>query len=452
MNREEALGKDSIGRLIFRYSLPSILSMLVTSLYSIADRAFIGAIPEVGTIAISGLGITMPIFNLIVAFGVLIGAGTATNMAIKLGEGDKDIGEAILGNALTLSVIFSIIVTIFGLLFIDKILFAFGASNQTLFYAKEYIVVIILGTIFNVTAFVLNTAIRAEGNPKLAGKTMIVGCILNLILDPIFIFTFKMGIRGAAIATVICQFVIFVWVLVYFIKSKSNLKLRKKNLYLHWNLVKGILIIGSAPFAVEIAASMVEVVNNNMFKAYGGDLAIGAMTTISSIALIFMRPVFGINQGIQTIIGYNYGAKKLDRCKKTLSLSILISTIILTCGFLIIQISPELLIGIFTDDKELIDIAVSGMRIYLSTLPLLGIAIVGPSFFQAIGKPKQSMLLSLLRQMILLVPLILIIPRYFGIRGIWMAQPIADILCSIIISIFLMKEFKGYMVTEVVVD
>lgn len=228
MEKENELGKESIGKLLIKYSVPAIMSMMITSLYNIADRAFIGAIPNVGPLAIAGLGITMPVFTLIVAFGVFIGMGAATNMSIKLGEGNREEGELFLGNAFTVSIIFSIIIMIFGLIFLDEILYAFGASENTLIYAKEYIGIIFLGTICSVTGFVLNTAIRADGNPKMAAKTMIVGCVLNLILDPIFIFVFDLGIKGAAIATVLCNYIIFSWILYYFFKKKSNLKLRNE--------------------------------------------------------------------------------------------------------------------------------------------------------------------------------------------------------------------------------
>ena len=444
MEKENEIGKESIGKLLIKYSVPAIMSMMITSLYNIADRAFIGAIPNVGPLAIAGLGITMPVFTLIVAFGVFIGMGAATNMSIKLGEGNREEGELFLGNAFTVSIIFSIIIMIFGLIFLDEILYAFGASENTLIYAKEYIGIIFLGTICSVTGFVLNTAIRADGNPKMAAKTMIVGCVLNLILDPIFIFVFDLGIKGAAIATVLCNYIIFSWILYYFFKKKSNLKLRKVNMKLNLKIIKRIFIVGAAPFAVEISAGVVNVLFNNMFKIYGGDLAIGAMTAISTIGLMFMMPVFGITQGVQTIIGYNYGAKKLDRCRKALLLSVFAATVILIIGFLLVELTPRIMISIFNRDESLMNIAVYGIRIYLMTLPILGIVIIGPSYFQAIGKAKHSMVLSLLRQCILLIPLILVLPKAFNLTGVWFVQPIADIISAIIIVVFLAGEFKNF--------
>ncbi|MGG7177924.1 MATE family efflux transporter [Clostridium paraputrificum] len=442
MNETERLGEEKISKLIVKYSIPAILSMLITSLYNIADRAFIGSIPEVGPLAIAGLGITMPIFTLIVAFGVLTAMGATTNISIKLGEGKRDEAEKYLGNAFMLAVIISAVVTVVGLAFINPILRVFGASSETLIYAKEYISVIFVGSVFAIAGFTLNNSIRADGNPKMAARTMIAGCIINLILDPLFIFVFGMGIRGAAIATVLTQGITFIWIIYYFTKGKSNLKIKGEYLRLDFKYVKTIVVIGLAPFAMELSASLVHVILNNSLKVYGGDLAIGAMTAVTSIALIFMMPIFGLTQGVQTIIGYNYGAKKYNRSKEALKLSMFIGTIIVTIGFVLVQMFPEVFIGIFNRDPELMRIAVGGIRIYLLTLPLIAVAIVGPVYFQAIGKAKYSMFLSLLRQFILLIPIIIILPKFIGLPGVWVAQPISDIISAIVIGVFLFREFK----------
>lgn len=442
MNEMEKLGEDKIINLLIKYSIPAILSMLVISFYNIADRAFIGSIPGVGPLAIAGLGITMPVFTLIVAFGVLISMGATTNISIKLGEGKKDEAEKYLGNVFMLSIVLSLVIMFLGLIFIDPILISFGASVDTLIYAKEYISVIIIGTFFCIGGFTLNNVIRSDGNPKMAAKTQVIGCVINLILDPIFIFTFKMGIRGAAIATVLTQAIIFAWTLYYFTKGKSNLKIRKQYLKLNNKYVKKIIVIGAAPFAMELSVSLVNVIMNNSLKAYGGDLSIGAMTAVTSIALIFTMPIFGINQGVQTIIGYNYGAKKYERSKEALKLAIILGTAIVTIGFILVQAFPSVFIGIFNKDPQLMKIAVEGIRVYLLTLPLIAIIIIGPAYFQAIGKAKQSMFLSLLRNFILLLPIIIIIPKFIGLQGVWLAQPVADVIATVIISIFLIKEFK----------
>ncbi|MCC0643616.1 MULTISPECIES: MATE family efflux transporter [unclassified Clostridioides] len=442
MENQEALRHEKIWILLFRYSIPAIIAMMVTSLYNVVDRAFIGSMEGVGSIAIAGLGVTMPVFTLIIAFGMLVSVGASTSLSIKLGEKNKKEAEKILGNALTLSIIISIIITVLGLVFLEDILFLLGASKDSISYAKDYMSVILLGTPFNLIAFSLNNAIRAEGNPKLAARTMIVGCILNLILDPIFIFVFNLGIKGAAIATVLCQVVVFIWVAHYFIRGKSNLKLKKYNLKLDINITKKIFAIGMTPFAMEVAISITHVLTNNSLKVYGGDLAIGAMTALTSILLMFMMPVFGLNQGMQTIISYNYGAKQFDRAKKTLILSILVSIVILSFGFLVVQVFPEVFVGIFNKDSNLMEIAVRGININLITLPIMGISIVGPVYFQCVSKVKHSMFLTLLRQFILFIPLIIVLPIRFNLDGVWLAQPIADFIAMIIVLLFLRREFK----------
>lgn len=443
MDNQEALRHDKISKLLVKYSIPAILAMMVTSLYNTVDRAFIGSIEGVGALAISGLGVTMPIFTIIVGFGVLISVGGSTNISIKLGAKEKDNAEKVLGNTLMLAIITSIVIMIIGTLFIDKILYLFGASEDTITYARDYIGVIFLGTPFNLIAFCLNNAIRAEGNPKLAAKTMIVGCILNLILDPIFIFGLGLGIKGAAIATVLSQIVISSWVLSYFLTKKSSLELKKENLKFDYKIVKIIIAVGMAPFLMEMATGLMHVITNNSLKAYGGDFAIGAMTAVTSISLLFMMPVFGLSQGMQTIIAYNYGAKQYDRSKKALKLAIICAVIILTTGFILIKIFPEFFIGIFNKDKELTKLAIKGINMNLFTLPIAAIAIIGPVYFQCIGKAKQSMFLILLRQFIVLIPLILILPKFLNLNGVWLAQPISDIISVIIVLIFLNKEFKN---------
>ncbi|MCC0648770.1 MATE family efflux transporter [Clostridioides sp. ZZV15-6598] len=442
MENQEALRHEKIWILLFRYSIPAIIAMMVTSLYNVVDRAFIGSMEGVGSIAIAGLGVTMPVFTLIIAFGMLVSVGASTSLSIKLGERNKKEAEKILGNALTLSIIISIIITVLGLVFLEDILFLLGASRDSISYAKDYMSVILVGTPFNLIAFSLNNAIRAEGNPKLAARTMIVGCILNLILDPIFIFVFNLGIKGAAIATVLCQVVVFIWVTYYFIRGKSNLKLKKYNLRLDTNITKKIFAIGITPFAMEVAISITHVLTNNSLKVYGGDLAIGAMTALTSILLMFMMPVFGLNQGMQTIISYNYGAKQFERAKKTLILSIIVSIVILSFGFLVVQVFPEVFVGIFNKDSNLMEIAVRGININLITLPIMGISIVGPVYFQCISKVKHSMFLTLLRQFILFIPLIIVLPIKFNLDGVWLAQPIADFIAMIIVLLFLRREFK----------
>lgn len=443
MKNIEILAEEKISKLLIKYSVPAILSMLITSLYNIVDRAFIGAIKDVGALAIAGLGVTMPIFTLIVSFGVLISMGATTNIAIKLGEGNRKEAEKYLGNAFIFSIIVALAIMVIGLSFINPILKIFGASSDTIIYAKEYISVILIGSVSCITGFTLNNIIRVDGSPKFAARTMILGCLINVILDPIFIFTFNMGIKGAAIATVLTQVIVFMVIIWYFLSNKSTMKLKRENFRLEIKTVKKIILLGIAPFLMELATSFVSLIMNNALKIYGGDLAIGAMTAVTSIVLIFIMPIFGINQGVQTIIGYNYGAKKYKRAKDSLKLAILYSTIISVIGFILIEISPRVFISIFSTDSELMNIAISGLRVYASTLPLIGVILIGPAYFQAIGKVKQSMFLSVLRQVIVLIPVLYVLPKFINLNGVWVAQPITDIISAVIIVFLLVKEFRS---------
>lgn len=443
-NSQQILGTEPIGKLLLRYSLPAIIGMMVNGLYNVVDRVFIGNMPGVGPLAITGLGVTMPVMTIILAFGMLIGIGAATNISIKLGQGKKDEAEKLIGNSITLSVIVGLIIMAIGLLFGDQILKLFGASEDSLEYAKAYINIILIGTVFNLIGFVFNSTIRGDGNPKLSAKIMVVGCLLNIILDAVFIFVVNMGIGGAALATIISQFITAIWGLSYYIKGKSNLKLNKSNLKLDKSLVYTIIVIGAAPFAMQIAASGVQVISNNALRTYGGDLAIGAMATINSIIMMVGLPIVGISQGAQPIIGFNYGCKKYDRVEQTLKLATIASTIGLTIGWVVVQLYPEPIVSMFNRDSELLNISVDGIRKYLFMMPLIGMSMIGSNYIQSIGNAKQSMFLGLLRQVILLVPMMLILPKFLGLDGVWFSQPVADVISFIITFIVVNKEVKSH--------
>jgi putative MATE family efflux protein len=416
--------------------------MLVNSLYNIVDRIFIGNIKGVGSLAITGLGVTLPIMTLILAFGLLIGIGTTATISLKLGEGKTEEAQKLIGNALTLSIIAGIFVTVVGLTFEDQILIAFGASENTLPYAKEFITIIFMGSIVNLISFSLNHTIRGDGRPAVSAGIMIIGCLTNVVLDYILVFKLGVGIRGAAIATVTSQTITAALTLYYYLSGKSNLKFEKKNMKLDIRVVKMIFSIGMSSFAMQIAACCVQVIANYALKSYGGDLAIGAMATIQSVSMLFMMPVFGINQGSQPIVGYNYGAKQYDRALKTFFGSVAVATVILTVGFLAIQIFPYQIVGIFNKDPKLMAITVNGMRIYSKMMWIIGISVVGSVFIQSIGKAKVSLVLSLLRQVLLLIPFLIILPRFFGLNGVWMAQPIADTVSFVVTSLVLVGEIR----------
>lgn len=447
-NSQQVLGTESIGKLLLKYSVPAIIGMMVNALYNVVDRMFIGNIPGVGPLAITGLGVTMPIMTIILAFGMLIGVGSATNISIKLGQKRKEEAESIIGNAISLSVIIGILITVIGILFSNSILKAFGASDATLVYAKAYISIILFGSVFNILGMMFNNIIRGDGNPKLSAIIMTVGCATNIVLDALFIFGFNMGIQGAAFATVISQAVTALWGISYYLRGKYNLKFRKSSLKLNKNIIKAICAIGSAPFAMQIAASMIQVLNNQALSTYGGDLSIGAMATISSIAMIFLMPSFGLVQGMQPIVGFNYGAKNYDRAKKTFIISVLASTSFFVVGALVIQIAPQVLVGMFNKDAELMNITINGLRKYTLALPMIGISIVGTNYIQSTGRAKMAMVLSLLRQVIILIPMILILPKFLGLDGVWFAQPTADAISSILTAIVIFKEFRSYEKTE----
>ena len=439
---KDELKEEKIWRLIIKYSVPAILAMMITSLYNTVDRAFIGSMKDIGALAISGLGVTMPILTILGAFCVGLAVGGSTNIAIKLGEGNKEEAEKALGNTVAIELLVGIVMMIIAIFFLEDILYFFGASNDTIKYSMDYMSVIMCGAWFNLPGFAMNSAIRAEGNPKFASNMMIIGCLLNLILDPIFIFGFDMGIKGAAVGTVICQLVICLWSGYYFTFGKSNLKLKLKNIKIDSKIIKGIVVIALTPFCMELASGFIHLITNKVLKVYGGDLAIGAMTAITSINLLFMMPVYGISQGMQTIIAYNYGAKQFERSKKVLSIGMVVAIAFLSIGLLAIIFFPKQLIGIFTKDARLMELALNGISIYSLTLPAIGICILGTVYFQSIGSAKKSIVLSLLRQVIVFIPLILVVPKYFGLNGVWIAQPLADIVSMIIIGLFLIKEFK----------
>lgn len=437
------LEKESIAKLLIKYSLPAIVGMLVVALYNAVDRMFIGHIENIGYLAITGVGVTMPISTVIIAFEMLVGIGSSAVISKRLGEGKYNLAEKQLGNAFTLAVIIGLLITFTGFIFKNSLLILFGASSETLPYASEYIDIILIGVTPYILGFSLNTTIRANGNPRLAAVTLIVSCIANIILDPLFIFTFNMGIKGAAIATVISQCIVTVWVLIYYTVGKSNVKLKKRNFRLNIDLVKPVFFIGASAFAMQIATSIVQIAANNTLKLYGGDLAIGAMTTINSIVMLFLMAVFGINQGMLPIIGFNYGAKKYDRVRKTYILGTLGAIFILIIGWVLSFTFPKILVSFFNKDEDLINIAINGLKLYVIMLPISAISITGGNYFLSIGEAKSSMFLSLLRQVIIFIPLLFILPRFLGLNGVWISQAISDGLASIISLVFMYNEFKN---------
>lgn len=448
MDKSKELGTGNVGKLLLKFSVPAIIGMMVNALYNIIDRIYIGNMGQgIGEKALAGVGITMPIATIIMAFGMLVGIGASTLVSIKLGEKDRESAEKILGLSVLLDILISIIVSIIGITFLTPILKIFGADAESIFYAKEYITIILAGAVFQNVGFGINNIIRSEGNPKMAMITMLVGAVLNIILDPIFIFDFGLGlgIRGAAIATVISQAVNTILVMRYFISKNSGsvLKLKKSNFKFNISLSAEIFSIGLSPFSMQIAASAVSTLYNRGLLYYGGNMAVAAMSIIVSISMLIFMPIFGINQGVQPILGYNYGAKQYGRVKHALRLAIMAGICIASIGFIAVEFFPHLLFRAFAKDApELIKLGSYGIRIDLMFLPIIGYQIVASNYFQAIGKAKISIFLSFLRQVIILIPIILILPKFLGLNGLWLSQPIADIIAAFLTTFFLFRDMK----------
>lgn len=443
-NNQVELGTEPIFGLLMKFAIPAIIGMVVNMLYNVVDRMYIGNIPDIGGLAITGVGVTMPITSIITGIGMLVGIGTSASISLSFGEGDLKRAKKYLNNGFVCIIIASLSVAILGNIFATQIVSFFGGSESTMPFALAYLRPLMIGTICNLCAFGLNHSINSDGNPKIAMFTMIIGATINIILDPIFIFGLGLGIQGAAYATVISQFIAGCWVIFYFTKSKkSTLKLKYSDLRLEALIVKRIFMIGMAPFIMQVAGSAVQVVANRALMTYGGDLAIGAMAVITSVCSIFIMPVFGLNQGAQPIIGYNYGAKKYDRVKKTYVYGLISCTVILLLSTFIILFLPEKAIGMFTKDPELIAIGVEGIKIYLIALPVIGIQMTASNYYQAIGKPKKAMAIGLSRQVLILIPAFLIIPRFLGLQGVWLAGPVADCIAVCISGIVIFREMKS---------
>ncbi len=444
IERSKMLGEEDIKSLLLKFSIPAIVGMVVNALYNVVDQIFIGK--GVGSLGIAGVFIGNPIALILMAFGMLVGIGGNSLVSIRLGQNRDEEAQKIFGNSFVLLIIISLILSTVGLIFLEPMLRFFGASETILPYSMAYMKIILLGAPLQSIGFGLNNFIRGEGNPRTAMTTMLLGAILNTILDPIFIFVFNMGIRGAALATIIAQGASAIWVIRYFYSDKSMLKLKKENMKLEKNIIKEIISIGFAPFSMQLAASTVTMFLNNSLNTYGGDMAVSSMGIIHSITLMTLMPIFGINQGVQPIIGFNYGAERYERVREALRIAIISATTIVVIGFIIIQTMPEKIFNIFmekgTNIDELMAIGVKGLRINLSMLPVIGFQIVSSNYFQATGKPKKSAFLGLSRQVLILIPALIILPRFFGLTGVWAAAAVSDLLATITTGLFLFYDLK----------
>ena len=437
------LGTKPVGRLLVQYALPAIIAMTASSLYNMVDSIFIGQ--GVGALAISGLAVTFPFMNLSAAFGAGVGVGSSSYLSVKLGQKDYSTAQRILGNNVTLNVIIGLLFSAVSLIFLDPILFFFGASEQTLPYAREYMVIILLGNIITHLYFGMNAVLRAASKPREAMYTTIFTVVLNSLLDPLFIYTFDLGIRGAAIATILSQAVALVWQIRLF-SDKSQLLHLKRGIYrLDNTIVKNILGIGISPFAMNATACLVAIFVNQRLLEYGGDLAVGAYGIANRVGFIFIMINFGVNQGMQPIAGYNYGAQNYDRLMRVLKLAMIAGTCITTSGFLVAEFIPHICVRLFTSDSRLTELSVNGLRIMMAAMPIVGYQMIVTNFFQSIGKAKISIFLSLSRQLLFLVPLIGVLPLFFGVNGVWVAMPISDsfsALFALVMMVRYMRMFK----------
>lgn len=436
------LGTKSIGRLLVQYAVPAIIAMTASSLYNMVDSIFIGQ--GVGALAISGLAITFPLMNLSAAFGSLVGVGASTLVSVKLGQHDYKTAQHILGNVVTLNLILGTAFGLLALLFLDEVLFFFGASAATLPYAREYMIFILLGNVVTHLYFGLNAMLRSSGHPREAMNATILTVAVNTVLDPLFIYGFGMGIKGAAIATVLAQIIALSWQLYIFSRPAEFLHFTKESFRLRWKIVEGTIAIGLSPFLMNSCACLIVVLINRGLSEHGGDLAIGAYGIVNRILFIFIMIVMGLNQGMQPIAGYNYGARHNDRVRQVLRYTIYGATVVTTTGFLVGELVPELCARAFTTDDRLIAMAAHGMRITVLCFPIIGFQMVTTNFFQSIGHAGKSIFLSLSRQLILLLPLLVVLPRYWQLDGVWMAMPASDLMSSLIAGIMLVTQYRKF--------
>ncbi|MDD4848811.1 MAG: MATE family efflux transporter [Bacteroidales bacterium] len=442
-NNPVELGTESIGKLLWSYSLPAIIATTASSLYNIIDRIFIGQ--GVGALAISGLAITFPIMNLATAFGTLVGAGASAIVSIRLGEKRRIEAIRTLGNAFVLNIIIGIALAVLLLAFLDPILLLFGASNDTLPYARDFMQIILLGNVVTHLFFGLNSILRASGYPTKAMISILLTVGINIIVAPLFIFVFKWGIQGAAIATVISQTCGLIWVLAHFFNKKSHIHFQPAGFHLRGCIIRDIFSIGMSPFLIHSCMCLITILINLRLQQYGGDYAVGAYGIVNSVTTFIIMVVLGLTQGMQPIAGYNYGANLMPRVMKVFKLSVIAGTIITTTGFLILMIFPQSISLAFTNHEELVRISVQGMRLYVIFMPLGGFQIVTSNFYQAIGRAKTAIFLSLSRQVIFLIPFILLLPTYFGLSGVWYAIPSADLLSALVTAGVLLYSYKKVM-------
>jgi putative MATE family efflux protein len=446
MERENAplsLGTENIGKLLAQYAIPAIIAMTAASLYNITDSIFIGHIDsETGLLALSGLAITFPMMNLAAAFGALVGVGGSALLSLRLGQKDYGAAGKILGNVLILNLIIGILFSLAALVFLEPLLRFFGASDQTLPYAYDFMSVILLGNVIIHMYMGLNAMLRSAGHPRQSMYATIYTVLINIVLNPLFIFGFGWGIRGSAVATVISQFAILLWQFKFFSNKDNVVHIRKGIFKLKREIIGGVFSIGLAPFLMNAAGCVIVTLITRSLLTHGGDLAVGAYGIVNRVAFLFLMIVMGINQGMQPIVGYNYGATLYRRVDETLRKSIIMATAITVFGFTIVELFPQMVAVIFTGDEESTGIAVLGLRCVFMSYPIVGFQMVVSTFFQSIGMKKKAIFLSLTRQVLFLIPLLVFLPEWLGVKGVWLSMPIADVVATVVAAILLAAHYR----------
>lgn len=443
------LGTERIRKLLVQYAVPAIIAMTASSLYNMVDSIFIGQ--GVGPLAISGLALTFPLMNLSAAFGAMVGVGASTLISMRLGQRDYATAQQVLGNVVVLNTIIGVLFGAAMLLFMEPVLYFFGASEATLPYAREYMEIILYGNVITHMYLGLNAVLRAAGHPRKSMNATIITVLLNCILDPLFIFVFDWGIRGAAIATVLAQTVALMWQLGFLSRKEELLHFRRGIYRLRRQIVGGILSIGMSPFLMNLAACLIAIIINKGFKTYGGDLMIGAYGITNRLAFIFVMIIMGLNQGMQPIAGYNYGARQYDRVLRVLRLTLMGATAVSACAFVVGELMPSVAVRLFTTDAELAGLAATGMRLSFMMFPIVGFQMVSTNFFQSLGMASKAIFLSLSRQLLFLLPGLLLLPHLFADYtsweaswGVWCAIPLSDLLSAIVTLVLLISQLRKF--------
>ena len=447
-NNKDFLGTQPIGRLLLKLALPTVAAQLINMLYNIVDRMYIGHIKDVGALALTGVGVCMPLIMIISAFAALVGNGGAPRASIYMGKKDTDTAQKILGNCFSLQIILSIILTIILLIGNKTFLLAFGASENTISYAVNYMNIYALGTIFVQLTLGMNAFITAQGFAKTGMLSVLIGAVANIVLDPVFIFGMNMGVRGAALATIISQTLSCIWVLSFLFGKKTFLKIKPENLRLHAKIILPCVALGSSLFIMQASESIISVCFNSSLLKYGGDIAVGAMTILTSVMQFAMLPLQGLGQGAQPIMSYNYGAKNNDRVRKTFRLLLKVSFGYSIILWAIVMLFPQMFAMMFTSDNALLSFTSQALRIYMASMFMFGIQIACQMAFNALGKAKDSIIVAVMRKFILLIPLIYIMPAIFKANqtnAVYMAEPVADFIAVCFTSILFSFEFKKAM-------